>query len=171
MKSLKTIFASLILITFATVNVNAQNEATETGEANATIIAPLTLTENRTLEFGELVKSSTGGTVAVPAEENPAERTFGGGITSIPADVWRSAEFTVGGDDNYSFSIDLDESITLDGPESATMSVATSMSAAETGNTTSGGTFKFWVGGTLTIAADQVTGSYNGSYEVTVQYE
>jgi hypothetical protein len=174
MKKLAILFAGLFIMAISVQNVNAQSSASiSDAEAGATIIAPLTLTNDLSLEFGKIVKSTTGGDVVITAEESPS-RTPSGGLTFIGGDTWRPAKFTVTADDDQSFSITKDATITLDGPTGTgtdEMTITTSISGSTTGVSTSGGLYEFYIGGTMPVADDQIIGDYSGVYEVTVQYE
>jgi Mat/Ecp fimbriae major subunit len=173
MKKLAILFAGLFIMAISVQNVNAQegNVATvDDAEAGATIIAPLTLTNDLSLEFGKIVKSGTGGNVVITASDAP-NRTPDGDLTFIAGDTWRPAQFTVTGDNDETFQITKPATITLDGPGTANMIITTSISGLETGVQTVGGSYTFYIGGSLAVAADQVIGDYSGQYEVTVQYE
>ncbi len=171
MKKLVYLFATLFIVAIATENVKAQSSATvNDASAGATIIAPIELNNDLSLEFGKIVKSSDGGNVIVSASDAPT-RTPDGGLTFINSDVWRPAKFTVNGDDDQSFSITKPATVKLNGPSSSEMTITTSISGNTTGVTTSSGSYVFYVGGTLAVASDQTIGDYTGTYEVTVQYE
>lgn len=166
----------IFMMTFAFQSVNAQNTATVSdANAAASIVAGITLTNDLSLEFGEIVRSSTGGTVTITADANPS-RTPSGNLTFIPNDTWRPAKFTVAGDNTQTFKIVKPATITLAGPSSSEMTITTSISGDESGLATTGGAggigeYVFYIGGTLEVAATQQIGDYVGTYEVTVQYE
>lgn len=168
-------FAGLVILAISSGYVNAQNTATvNNAVANATIVTPITLSNNLTFEFGKLVKPLSGtGTVTISAEATPT-RTFGSDLINIPNDIWRPAQFTVTGDDSYRFSITKPETITLNGSETAaggTLSVTTSISGNTTNVSTSSGSYVFYIGGSMNVPSTQLAGPYSGTYTVTVQYE
>lgn len=165
MKTLKTIFASLILITFATVNVNAQAEAEATARAAATIIQPITIENTRDLNFGDIaVNSTSGGTVVLPTT---GERSSTGGVT-LPATTGTvtSARFIVTGVDGYAFSIQLPNSITLSGTGDP-MTVSSIVSTPSANGTINGET-EILVGATLEVNANQTPGLYENTEDLTV---
>ncbi|MGC9355378.1 MAG: DUF4402 domain-containing protein, partial [Mariniphaga sp.] len=168
MKKLVLLFTGLILMAIAAKNVSAQNEASVAeAVANAKIISPLTLANDLTFELGTLVKPATGtGTLTITAAAS-SERTLGSGLTSIPGDLWRPARFIVTGDDAQSFSITKPATITLSGTTDD-LTVTTTISSDETGVTTSGGTFTFYVGGSMDVPSTVAPGSYTGTYEVSI---
>jgi len=176
MKKLAVLFASMFIMAITVQNVSAQNEATiSNASAGATIVSSIALTNNFTLEFGEIVRSATGGNVVITASETPT-RTPSGNLTFMPNDTWRPSKFTVTGDSGQSFKITKPGTITLNGPSSSNMTITTSISGGTTGLITTGGsggigTYEFYIGGTLVVAATQQTGTYVGTYEVTVEYE
>jgi hypothetical protein len=171
MKKLVFLFASLFITAIAVQNVRAQSTATVSeASAGATIIAPLKLTNDLSLEFGKIVKSASGGTVTITASENP-DRTPTGDLTFLSG-TWRPAKFTVEGDDNQSFSINKPGTISLVGETGSTpMTITTSISGSITNVKTSSGLYEFYIGGVLAVGADQSIGSYSAEYPVTVQYE
>lgn len=171
MKKLAIVFIGFFLIAFS-MNVNAQNTATENTAAGATIVSTITLTENQDLQFGQIVKNAVGGTVEIQPASDPA-RTLGG-LTNIPGDVHRAAQYTVTGDDNFSFKIVRDATVLLTGPTGVgtdELTITTSLSGSAAGVTTSSGTYTFWIGGTMPVADDQIAGAYTGDFDVTVTYE
>ena len=171
MKKIAILLTGLFLLTVSIESVNAQSSATvPTAVANALIVTPITLSNNETLEFGEIVKSASGGDVIITASGTPT-RTPSGDLTFMPSDVWRPSKFTVTGDDAETFSITKPANITLNGPSSSSMIITTSISGSITGVSTSSNSYVFYIGGTLPVASDQTVGAYTGTYEVTVQYE
>ncbi len=175
MKKLFLFFAGLLLMAFSAKNVTAQNTATvNDAVANATIVTPITLTNNLSFELGKLVKPLTGtGTLTISASASPA-RDLAAGLTNIPNDTWRPAQFTVTADDNFTFSITKPATITLNGSGSATggqLTVTTSISGNTTGVNTSSGSYVFYLGGAMNVPNTQLSGPYSGTYSVTVQYE
>ena len=88
-----------------------------------------------------------------------------------PTDAARkSGKFTVTGLAGSTYKLTVPESTTI-ANGSNSMTIALTKSASSTGNTLSGGTSTFYVGGTLSVGATQATGNYSGTYTVTVAYE
>jgi hypothetical protein len=141
-------------------------------EAAATIVNPISLTKNTDLNFGNVIPGTGIGTVVLTAN-NPATRSttgYAGILASQPGTV-TAAKFTVTGETGYSYGIALPETdITLTSG-SNTMTVGTfTTNLATTGNTI-GSDVDLYVGATLNVGVNQPTGTYEGTFSVTVTYE
>jgi Domain of unknown function (DUF4402) len=161
-----TTVAALTLV--STVSA-ASNTATATANANARIISPITLVKNIDLNFGDVIPSIAVGTVVV----DPAgARTFAGGVTLGSATGVAAASFTVGGQASATYAITLPAAaITIINGGGGSMTVgAFTSSPAVTGALSGLGAQTLTVGGTLNVGASQATGSYTGTFNVTVTY-
>jgi hypothetical protein len=146
----------------------AQSTATASGvEANATIIAPIAISNSDALDFGDVVPGTSLGTVVMATA---GTRSATGGTTLGSVNVGGAADFTVTGADGYAYSITLPSSITLSDGGVNTMSVDTFTSNPSGTGTLTGGSQALAVGATLHVGANQVAGSYSGSFDVTVTY-
>lgn len=127
---------------------------------------PIAIDRNSDLGFGSLV-SAGGGTVTV----SPAGARWADGGTTLgsPAGV-APASFSVSGDPGLAFSIVLPSTATLSsGSASMTVDAFTS-SPAGTGTLDTAGQGEVRVGATLQVGASQASGSYSGTFSVTVAY-
>jgi hypothetical protein len=170
MKKLAIVFIGLFLMAFS-MNVNAQdgNTSNASAVANADIVAPLTITNNLSLEFGEIIKDNTAnGSVVITASATPTRTPTN--VTFMPNDLWRPAQFTIVGEEDELYSINL-PNVTLDGPGDDDLTIQTSMNANPANNVLTGGQKTLYVGGTMAVNADQTPGEYTGSFTVTVTYE
>lgn len=142
------------------------NTSTAAGSAAATVVSPIVLTHTTgaTLNFGKFT-AGTGGTVSVTAA---AVGSVGGDVGFVPGSVVAADAFSLTGDYNRNFAI-ATGSGTVTNAGGATMPFTTTASAA-TGTLDATGNAAFTVGGTLTVAAQQAVGVYNGSYNATVTY-
>ncbi len=169
MKTLKNIFAAVILITFAAVNVNAQ--VTATAGSEATIITPIAITKTVDLNFGNIaVQPNNGGTVVLAPD---GSRTSTAGVTlPVSSGTVSAASFNVTGDGNRTFSITLPTSaITLtSGSNNMTMDTFTSTPSGT--GTLAGGSQTVTVGATLIVNSGQTAGLYTNEdgLFVTVNY-
>lgn len=120
------------------------------------------------LAFGSFA-AGNGGTVTVSTS----------GICSTGGDVilvlqnCAPAGFTVSGDANFTYIIDLpaNDFVTLTGPgNDMVISNFTSNPSAADGLIGSGGSQVLSVGGTLGVGSNQAPGSYSGSFTVIVNY-
>ncbi|MDB5222618.1 MAG: YapH protein [Chitinophagaceae bacterium] len=164
----KLTFAALGLLAFAS-NSNAQSTATAT--ATASVIAPISISKNADMSFGNIaVQSGSGGTVILaPA----GTRTSTSGVT-LPSTTGTvtAAAFTVTGSGSLTYAITLPSSVTL----THSLGVQTMAASSFTSNPSatgalSSGTQDIAVGATLTVAAGQLAGVYtSGNFNVTVNY-
>lgn len=139
-----------------------------TATASATIISPLTITKAADMNFGNITATTAGGTVVLAA---------GGGRTAsgvqLPATTGTvaAASFNVTGEASYAYTVNLPTTHTITKAASTeTMSLGTFTSSL-TGNTSSlsgTGTGSFTVGSTLTVGANQASGSYTNATGFTV---
>jgi hypothetical protein len=171
-----------VLIAFGIVasasSAMAQSTATTNGTATATIVRPITLTASRDLAFGNVVPGATTGTMVLTAASSTVASVTGG-VTKPGTQVGTvtSAQFDVGGEGGFTYSITLPASAaTITSAASDTMTVDTFTSSivvtagALSGSIGSAGTQTFYVGGTLHVAANQNPGDYTGTFAVTVAY-
>ncbi len=161
-------FAVLITVV-ASVMVSpahaAGNTATVTGTANAAVVAPLVLTHPNTasLNFGKFT-AGTGGTVVVTAAGTGSATS---GVTLMSNSTNTADAFTVTGDASRSYAITTAAGTLTSG--ATTLNFTTTPSAASATTSTTG-TGNFTVGGTLTVPSAAPTGTYTGTYQVTVTY-
>ena len=178
-KSILT-FATILLITVFTTNSFAQTSATVTGTtAGAKLIKPMTLTQTSPLHFGTInVLTGDGGTVTLPS--NSTTRVFIGGVSETTvAPYATNAAYSVTGTKNVTYALTLPASITvaetITGTATMTINALTARfngaaGDAITSTLSATGTDSFTVGGTLTIAPSQEGGIYNGTFNVTIDY-
>ncbi|EIA08540.1 DUF4402 domain-containing protein [Flavobacterium frigoris] len=178
----------LILVTVAlgfTANSKAQTLSTANASAGATIIVPMTLTEQNSLNFGSTNKKlGVAGSVVLSTAD--ASRDFNGGVSgSSFGDPATNAVFNITGANDSSYAITLPSSITVMEPGSMTMTInelkirfsgaAQDIAINEGSNSVSkmlnaSGNDSFRLGGKLNIGSEQLAGSYSGTYSVTVDY-
>jgi hypothetical protein len=167
------LIASFVMVAAA---VSAPSLAdTITAGATANVMVPIKIVKAADLAFGKFaVDSGAGGTVTVSTS---GART-GSGVFMPSADTTAAARFTITGETDASFSIDLGgPSITLNkGPDSMLLTYASDLTGGNavsgltaTGTLTSG-TQTLYVGGTLTVSGTQVAGAYIGTVSATVAY-
>lgn len=165
--SLELAFAAAA-VAFAPAAFAANTSATSTG----TVVTPIAITKAADLAFGSFA-AVTGGSVTVSTS---GVRTVGGavlGLSGTPA----AAKFDVTGEAGATYSISVVADPTLiSGADSMAFAVATDLTGANTttGTVTSGaltgGAQSIFVGGTLTVASAQASGTYTGNIVATVEY-
>ncbi len=165
---------SLILV--AMVAFGATSFAQQTSVAhvatNARIITPINIVGVDALEFGDIaVDATNGGTVTI-STAGVASTT--GDVTLPNSGATRSqATFTVTGEANQTYSITLTNATVVITDGTHNMNVSTFVTdPTPTGTLNGSGTQTLNVGGTLTVAAGQASGTYTNAtdLEVTVQY-
>jgi hypothetical protein len=173
--------ALLVAAVFAPLPAAAQQQASAITRTE--IVDASSIRNGGDMDFGDILPSASGGTVVIPASATPTCAVTGGLIRS---GLCRSPPF----DGNAIYQAELrvmrpsGGSITLTGPNGATMQVD-DFTFFATGATvylgTNGansrfridetdGTFRFYVGATLHVAATQMPGVYNGSFQVRITY-
>lgn len=171
MKKLTAIFVVLFAVTFSS-NVFAQASSdVATADASARIITPIDITKVDNLVFGNIAASSSTGTVVI-APDATGTRTSAGGVTPSVIGSYGSAEFTVTGEANSTYTISVPSSVTISDGNSHSMTVNNFLTneADLIGTFSPSGSQTIYVGATLNVGASQATGNYTGSYAVTVAY-
>lgn len=154
------------------------NAATVSATANATVLTPMTVTENTQMNFGTVAGDSAAGgtTVTVTLGTNGA-LTAGTGAYAL-AGSGAAGAFTVTGNSGAAYTISLPANgagLVLTGP-GANMGIdfftaASASTGAATGGTLTAGTDTFNVGAQLSIPPGETAGAYTGTYAVTVNYQ
>jgi hypothetical protein len=169
------IFAALCLMSVAPVHAHL---AQSVGTAQTVIITPLSLVKVSDLDFGQVFRKSTAGTVTI----SPAEiRSQTGGLLFGTAPI-SAASFAGLGRRNQFVDISLSaSSIFVTGPGTrmrvrnfvigSTPTATLSTVPLRFRITSTNGAFLFPLGATLDVGANQVPGVYTGSYRITVQYQ
>ena len=138
---------------------------TENATATVQILGAVELTKFADLDLGTVASGSAVGTVALPTGSNTRTCT---GVTCVG--TASRARFQVTAATNLNvINITHSPTATLTGP-GADMSLALSSSAASI-TFNSAALQDIFVGGTLTVGANQVAGTYNGAFTVTADYQ
>ena len=143
-----------------------------TASASATVVTPITVTKNVDLEFGSFSPDpGYVGTITLTPALMTARSKTGTGLTLYTSAI-SAAKFTITGTDSQTFTFVLPSSA-----QSMVGSVTGTMNATNfTSDLTSGtaalvsGSKVMYVGATLNVGANQVSGEYTGSFDVTVAY-
>ena len=166
---MKKLIGLLVVFAVATTMSYAATVSSNAGEAKAKIIQAPTLAHvnNAALDFGVIVKSGSAGTVTLEAVASPTA-AFTGGLTAADGGV-SSDHFTLTGlDAGTTYSIGVPANFTISDGDSHTMTVTPSVSPSSVSSTAADQ--DIYVGGVLSVAADQAVGAYQGNYTVTVTY-
>ena len=165
--------ASVVALASAGVVGNAY-AAAASSTATSTVITPIAIAAPVPLSFGKF-SSRLAGTIKV--DPNNAITVTGGVLSGTGATV-TAARFDVTGDTVNTYSITHSGATVLTSGtvinDMALSKVSALTAIASTTNVTSGtltaGAQSIFVGGTLTVAANQVAGTYTGAVTVTVEY-
>ncbi|HBA87365.1 MAG TPA: hypothetical protein DCZ75_05055 [Geobacter sp.] len=158
---------------------NADNSQAATAQVttSATVVQPLTITKVLDLNFGKFMSGAGAAAGTVVVGTNNAQSVTGGVTTSAALGASaKAATFTVTGEPSSTYAITYPAQTTLDGPGTA-MTIGTFTNAVDVGTVLAGvgtlpgsGPQVLSVGATLTVGADQATGTYSGTLDVAVNY-
>lgn len=178
LKTMKKIGILLIFLMILGISSFGQNGAKSTAQGHAEIVAPITITKVTDINFGKLAVHATNGGTVVVTPASGTGRSATGGVTFSTANTGTvgAAEFTVGGQGNYTYHLGLPSaSLSLVGTPSGTMTADTwtsSLGVSGNGTLSSGGSQTIYVGATLNVTGGQTPGVYSSTvpFEVTVDY-
>ncbi len=176
MKTLKSIFAALVIVSFASVSVSAQNTAN--ANASAVIQTPLTITHQQHLHFGFIAPASEGGNNIVSVNTS-GDRSIGGagnGQLITGSQAPQAASFSLSGFESNAYNIVINEIASIsNGTESMVISNWGARANNESADGTTGiltnGTGSISVGADITVSQSQANGTYTGEFSVTVAYQ
>lgn len=153
---------AMAVAAFASTSAQA---ATGTADATATIISAVQLTQNDVLDFGVVASSTTAGTVDLPTDSNT--RTCSVGVTCVGTAL--RGQFTVSGAaTGYTVGIVVPATAIL---TSNGVTMSTTLTPSMTTFVSNGGARAIFVGGTLSVGANQAAGLYTGTYTVSANYQ
>ncbi|MBJ7501624.1 MAG: DUF4402 domain-containing protein [Sphingopyxis sp.] len=154
----------------------AAQAADMNGIANAAVVRPNTLIKTDDLDFGTLISGTTGGTATI----NPVTdaRTTSGGVTPVGTAARRAVFQGTGGILLITVSGSTSVTLTRAGGGAPTMTASLVRAASTSGGGIAllGGTLlpsgvqTYYIGGTLTVPANQPAGDYSGTFTLTVNY-
>jgi hypothetical protein len=165
MKNITKLFAIALVVIGSAATSFAQSNATATATTSATIIAPISLTKNTDMNFGNVATSAVAGTVVLGT--NSVRTANAGASLPVTTGTVSAAKFTVNGNVDATYSIVLPGTITLsNGTNNMTVGTFTSTPTA-TGLLTLGAQ-EILVGATLNVGANQVAGVYTNASDLSV---
>jgi len=165
--------AALALAMVAAVGSAAA--AVATANSTSTVVTPINITKGADLAFGSFAAGSGAGSVTVSPN---GARAFSGGVVGMGGTP-TAARFDVTGQAGLNYAITWTGSTELSDGGTNTMAFtrisAVTASAATSGEATNGtligGAQSIYVGGVLTVGANQAPGNYSGTITATVVYE
>jgi len=146
------------------------------GTANAAVVRPNTLIKTDDLDFGTLISGATGGTVTINPVTN--SRTTAGGVTPVGSAAQRAVFQGTGGILLITVSGSTSVTLTRAGGGAAPMTASLVRAASTSGGGIAllsgtllpSGVQTYYIGGTLTVPANQPEGDYSGTFTLTVNY-
>lgn len=148
------------LITSAILAGNAQAVTTKNVFVGATVIKPLALTQVTPLFFGTISSGTTAGTVDHYGYPTGGVVSQGGAKPGV---------FHVTGEPNTNFTITSSPTATLT-KQGSTETMTATITTPAGSVLDNAGTKDFNSTGILSVAANQASGAYSGTYTVTVSY-
>ncbi|NNG23000.1 DUF4402 domain-containing protein [Telluria aromaticivorans] len=154
------------------VAAGSAHAASTQAATSSTVITPINIVQAADLSFGNFASGGAPGTVTVSPNNS---RGVTGGVTGM-AGGSTAAQFTVTGQGTSTYSINVVGTALTSGGNSMAFTPITDLtaSAITTGTVTAGaltgGTQTIFVGGVLTVGANQAPGSYSGTVTATVDY-
>lgn len=159
--------AAACLITLSAAGAAQAAPATASASAKAKILKQISVSKAAELDFGTIVVSTTAGSVGIGTD---------GGLTCDAAltcsGATSAAAFNIAGSKNEFVTISGDNNVTLKNADDATKTMVASLTRSDASlKLSNSGSGSFTVGGELAIAASQTDGVYEGSFNVTVDYQ
>jgi hypothetical protein len=163
----------LALAVLACCSAGSALAASTSATSTSVVVTPIAIAKSADLSFGKIAASAAAGSVTVSPN---GARTFTGGAVAAGG-TSTAAKFDVTGQAGLTYAITLGGSTQLTSGAN-TMAFApisdVTASAITTGNvatgTLTGGTQSIFVGGILTVGANQVANTYTGTVTATVDY-
>ncbi len=162
MRALTGVLAIMVALPAQAAGSNARS--------TARMLRPIVLNPTRDLDFGTLITGPTAGTAVINPRTDARTRT--GGVTLATGGSPGAARFGVTGTPNAAAQITLGPlpTITRAGGTETMRVTRLTLNGAVNRNFSAAGVLDVRIGGTLAVAANQVAGSYAGTYTVTVDY-
>jgi hypothetical protein len=168
MKKTIKLGAVIVMMTGLSNSINAQTVTTSVG---AKIVEAITLTETSPMHFGTMTSPTSAATVILDAA---GARTSTGTITLLAqAPVATAAGYSVTGTPDATYSITLPASTTISNgipANNMTVNAFTCSYPALVGTISAFSSDIFNVGAKLNLANAQASGTYSGTFDVTVAY-
>lgn len=147
---------------------NAAYAATEQAQATVDVLTAVAVVVDAPLDFGVVAASAAGGTVTIGA--SAAATATGSGVLAISgssAGAFHVSQATNG----ETIALSVGNPSTLTGPGGAAMSLSLLTLSANSIIFSSTTPETVYVGGTLAVNPSQGAGTYNGTFDVTAEYQ
>jgi len=171
MKSYKLLFAALLVVALAALAVPSFAAGNAGASAEADLLTALAITKTSNLDFGAMIAGGSG-TVIIAATS--AGTRSGLHDSLVAQELGVSGKFQVSGTGTRTFAITLtqpEDGILKTGDgEGATKQIPVVLVRDAATGTLVAGEKEIYVGGTLTVATEDIAGEYTGSFNVAVAY-
>jgi spore coat protein U-like protein len=174
-KSMTTVRPFKLALLALAIGAAAQaSAASTTASASATVITPINVSSTGSLSFGKIAASASPGSITISTS---GTRSVSGGVTG--SSTTSAVKFDIIGEPSATYTIDTSATtanLTSGSDTMALALVADFTGGGATAGTQSGGTLdgtgkqSLYVGGTLTVGANQAAGAYTGTVSVAVAY-
>ena len=154
----------LAVLALAMAGAGSAIAASINAVSTSSVVAPIKITKSADLAFGTFSSSDTGGTVTIGADN---VRSITGDVTLMAGGTPKAAKFDVTGQAGLTYSIGVTATDLKSGDNIMAVAPVSSLPSGLLDGT---GAQSFFVGGTVTVAANQAAGEYTGSVTATVQY-
>lgn len=165
-KTLRLIWAALVFafLTVGGTGVQTAQAATASASAKATILAPVVMTKISDLSFGKIAAGQTASTISIGTN---SQVICGIGLTCLGSQT--AARFNISGTPGEAVTISLDPTVTL--TDGGSNSMTAQLKASATAMFLTAAPKALVVGGVLNVGANQPSGNYSGTFNVTVDYQ
>ena len=166
------VIAALASGIFGATSAYAQASASTSASGSVTLLRPITITKTADLEFGRVVKPSTGtGTVSMTNASDAV--TAASGAVAISGITTSRAKFTIDGEGGQGVSVTVPATFNIvNGAVTITVTTTQNLGASTTLNNALGsaGSATLDVGGSFNVPSTNATGLYTGTLNVSVAY-
>ena len=165
---LKFFTLSVAIFAFSTISFG-QSQSTASADAGANIITPISISNTRGLDFGDIVSQTSPFTVTV----STAGVRSASDATAILDAVGEQAIFSVTGQESQSFKVTLPANgvVSIKSGENLMNITGFNHNLGATPALDGTGNATLNVGAVLNVGATQAAGEYTGTFNVTVAYE
>jgi len=164
--------SAISVCTVASGAIAAGNSASTSASASVTVFQPISITKGTDLEFGRVIRPSSGTTTYTVSATDASTGTSGtgtGGAFTTGGNAVSRATFTVNGEGGQGFNVTVPASVAAGDVTINLVKEATAQTLDGTLGAT--GTATFGVGGNVILSDTSGTGSKTGSFNVTVSYQ
>ena len=161
----------LAILALAIAGSGSAMAADAVANSSSTVIAAIDIAKTTDLAFGSFAATAAAGTVTV----TPGSARSVTGVTAVGSTA-TAAQFDVTGQSGMGYSISVVATPLTSGTDSMSFTPISDLTAsANTSGTVAvgtltGGAQSIFVGGVLSVAANQAAGTYNGTVTASVDY-